>query len=227
MKINIFLDFAETIGYARYSQKEFDYKIIKSVLGSKFDILIHQYGMDEKEDGLVSIYSKKVEYKDIFEEKKYCLKYFKKILSKYCHKNEVDKLAKEIVYKKYSLCRHNLYPEVLDRLNDYIKVANIFILSDGKPSRRLSIKRLGISKYCKDCFISDEIGVLKNKTKFYRIVMSKIDIQGRIIFIDDVKENLDAFGRLCKIEKYLMNRQNNSKKLDKSYIHVSELPANF
>jgi FMN phosphatase YigB (HAD superfamily) len=224
---NIFLDFAETLGYAVHSEKEFDYLIIKSILGDNFDVLESEYGNKEEENDLISIYSKSVNYKNISEEKSYCLKYFKTVLTKHCHKNKVSKLAELVTDKKFSLCRHRLYPEVLNRLNNYVKFANVFVLSDGKPSRKITLEFLGIDKYFSGCFISDEIGVLKDKTNFYKIVLSRINISGRIIFIDDLKTNLDAFGRVCEIEKYLIDRRGVNKELDISYKYINKLPINF
>lgn len=218
----IFLDFAETLGYRAYNEIDSDILLLKEQVREENQINRDIYETFLKKSNL---YDRSLSFHDLDEEKRFTTKHFFDFLvSVGVDKNYVEKQSEEVTEKKYSTLYHSLYPEVTETLMAYRDLGKIYVISDGRPSRRLTLEMLGLMDYCQDCFISDEIGVTKDNPSFYKKIIETVGQSKDIVFIDDIVKNLETFDSVFTITGYLMDRHGSNSGYNGKYILVNKLP---
>ncbi len=223
-KINnlIFLDFAKTLGFRVTAEIDTDFLILSEITKGKTDISKSLYQEFVKKSNL---YDRSLRFNNFSNEKQFTKKhFFKFFMSLGVGSKSASILSTSITNKKYSTLCHRLYSEVERVLKEYKKVGMLYVLSDGRPSRRLTLDQLGLSKYCQGYFVSDELGVMKNNVNFYRKVLEKVKIFKNIIFIDDLIINLDTFDSVTRIKGYFLDRHGVNKKYTGNFVYTSQLP---
>lgn len=219
--INIFIDFAETLGFRVLPEIETDFKIVSNVLG-----IFDQRLKDDYENYCFTsnLYDRSLTFESFKEEMDLTTRHFAGFLKKRPTVNNVDQKAKKISELKYLTLTHALYPDVKPALENYKKMGNIFIVSDGRPSRRNTLNLLNLDCYAKTYFISDEVGYLKNDKNFYLLIMKQIDLSDKVYFIDDLVSNLDTFTEVRDVDCILVDRKNVYEPSQVKYSLVNKLP---
>jgi FMN phosphatase YigB (HAD superfamily) len=218
----IFLDFAETIGYRKSLEIDTDFEILASICHNNLKVAKDSYLSFSSSSGF---YDRSLTFSSFFEEKEYALRHFRGFLN-LCSREKLDNYStvKYIVELKYNTITHALYPEVIECLEKYKKIGKVFILSDGRPSRRITLKQLSLDKYCEEFFISDEMNFTKKESTFYKKVLDKVGWTADNIFLDDQLINLDEFSRISTIKGYLIDRHKQYLTYLGKYTYVNELP---
>ena len=169
--MDIFIDFAETLGYRILPEFETDLQIMENILGVSDRDLKGKY---ESYCLSSNLYDRSLTFKDFKEELKLTEHHFGGFLNTYLNLNNFEDKAREISISKYRTLAHVLYPDAIPALENYKKGGNVYIISDGRPSRRKTLELLNLNSYAKQFFISDEIGFLKNDKNFYFLMINKI-----------------------------------------------------
>lgn len=220
MRNLIFLDFAETLGYRIKPEIETDLCILRELIPQS-DLTDEKYHEFVQKN---NIYNRFLSFHSLDEEKNYTKKFFFEVISTITNNELANDLADKVTEKKFSTLCHALYPEVQTTLLSYQNVADMYMLSDGPPSRKLTLQQLGLGKFCRDFFISDEIGVTKNNTDFYHRVLKITGPSSKITFIDDQLENLDTLAKITLIQGFYVDRHQADQSYSGKYVHVNELP---
>ncbi|MFA5828420.1 MAG: HAD family hydrolase [Candidatus Shapirobacteria bacterium] len=218
----LFLDFAETLGYRNISEFESDLKIISKYAELDPGLISKKY------KGYLRIsqfYDRSLSFKDFKAELEFTTKHFSRFLTKELDIPNGEFIGEKIATDKYQTLTHSFFPEVGDALTHYAKDSQIYILSDGRPSRRNTLDLLGLNQFCKGYFISDEVGFVKSDTGFYNKVLQKIGIKGKVYFIDDAIDNLNAFCKVLRVECILMDRKHLLDKKGLKYLVLDSLPS--
>lgn len=218
----LFLDFAETLGYRNSPEIESDLTIISKYLKLHSNEIGNKY-----EDYLKTsnFYDRSLSFPSFSAELEFTVSHFQDFLSKQINIQNSISLAEDIAKEKYQTLVHSLYSEVYGALREYKQKYVIYILSDGRPSRRKTLDQLELKDFCEEYFISDEVGFLKRNDEFYKAISTKICLTGDVYFVDDQEINLDAFSKVLKAKCILMDRKHSLKRDETKYITIDKLPS--
>ena len=217
----IFLDFADTLGYRINPEIEQDLEMLYKYVNIDPKIIYFSYREYIKSH---HFYERDLSFKNFESELVFTVEHFFNFLVNIVDENNSKVLSKLIADQKYKNSTHALYPEVLSILSNYIKHSQIFILSDGRPSRSKTLELLGLNKFYKNCFISDEIGFVKNQSDYYLKILKKIKIYGSVFFIDDHIDNLHTITKVMEAKCILMDRKLLQTNNDSEFLTVHRLP---
>ncbi|HEX9008014.1 MAG TPA: HAD family hydrolase, partial [Patescibacteria group bacterium] len=113
------------------------------------------------------------------------------------------------------LCQKSMYGIdrylYTDTIQCLLKIKEIggksYILSNGLPSRRQEIYKLGLEKYLDNIYISSEVGIEKPDFEAYRFVLRDLDISPyEAVFIDDQIGHVESASKIG-IKSYRIMRE--------------------
>ena len=217
-----FLDFAETLGFRPIPEVDIDLNILSEVIDLKNHDLRGKY-IDFCQNN--NLYDRTLSFTDFQSEFDFTVKHFDSFIQKILLISDSESRARHISETKYNTLAHRLYEDAATALENYRLAGEVYILSDGRPSRRKTLDLLGIKNYCNEYFISDEIGFIKSEKDFYKIVLEKTNCAGDIYFFDDLIKNLDTFSEVVDLKGVLVDRKGLVKQEDVKYKLVHELPV--
>lgn len=190
--MNILIDFAKTLGYKIKKDFDFDLELIADISG----IEISRLKLKLNNSILPShIYcNEPFLNKNLEEELNSYRNYYRELFDILGVNHS---LLDQLLLKRRSQIRHELYKDSLNFLNKYYKYHKIYLVTDGKPSRRLTLDSLKLNKYFQNIFISDELGFLKNDPRYFKKIINdeSLDVKNTIL-IDDIDEVLNTASNL-------------------------------
>lgn len=199
----IFIDFAETLGYRIKSEYEGDLHIVHTITGISLD-KIRETSLEIKKE--VDIYDRTPHwYENLERELDQYVIYFELILKRLgCN----IKLARNIVEKKLMDIRHALYTDVKDFFEQLKNDYKFIVVSDGLPSRRVTVKNLGLDGYLTNMYTSDELGMFKSTPLFFQKVFLELGITDseNVFLIDDSEEAIKS-AKTEGINTFLIDRK--------------------
>jgi len=126
--------------------------------------------------------------------------------------NNIEDLAKDIVYNTSKYVFYDDVKEVIPRLKNKYKMA---VVSDAWPSLENVFIDADMKKYFETIVISTQIGTLKPDPKMYETAIKSLDVNNSdAIFIDDNINNCLGAERLG-IKSILMSRENYDENKEK------------
>jgi len=214
----ILFDLGNTLVYRDKSHEDFDVELIGDLLQKKSsDIKPVLDKWSVKFPGIYSFQFDNQYCRTLGKERKYNETFFQKVFTEL--KN--PKMLPVFLEKRSAQIRYNLYPETLKYLQCLTKTYILGIATNGRPSRRLVMKQLGIADYFNPemIFISDEIGKAKPERSFYLYVMKKLPDMKKMILGDDEVINL-LIAKQCGWETLKIDHKKNGFAVFKDIIDL-------
>lgn len=221
MKV-LLLDFAETLGHRQLPEIQTDFSLISKEI-EEVPFSFEDYKNFQTNN---NYYDKGLKFSDFDTEVEFSVGYLARFLEKYLSKKESAEKSARIVAKKFSQSAHSLYTDTISFLNNYKKTYRIFILSDGRPSRRKTLESLGLDRYCERMYVSDEVGYTKNQPEFY-LFAGRFGKKPEIVYIDDQLKNLDALFSIRFFSGFYIDRKNSDPNYTGKYRRVTKLPLDI
>ncbi len=180
----IYFDLGDTLLYRVKTQKEFDIDALISVTGLSKDIVVKTIGSDYD-----NMYTPRLD-KSTLNLKQEMDNQRKLLLATLVTLGKGNQINELLLFRSRQK-RYKLFPGVIRYLTKLKPLYDLGIITNGRPSRRIVMKNLGILNFFIPdlIYISDEMGASKPDLEISKIVKGR-EFYDQVILVDDEENNL-------------------------------------